>query len=77
HAHVDHSCFPCSFPEQASVYTWVSFGRSRPSKVGQFSVIINSRFYLQAANPDYSDIFPEGELEILGVVVGQCRTYRR
>lgn len=35
------------------------------------------RFYLQAANPDYPDIFPGGELEILGVVVGQCRTYRR
>lgn len=35
------------------------------------------RFYLRAANPDYPDIFPEGELEILGVVVGQCRTYRR
>jgi SOS regulatory protein LexA len=35
------------------------------------------RFYLQAANPDYADIFPDGELELLGVVVGQCRTYRR
>lgn len=35
------------------------------------------RFYLQAANPDYADIFPDGELEVLGVVVGQCRTYRR
>lgn len=35
------------------------------------------RFYLQAANPDYADILPDGELEVLGVVVGQCRTYRR
>lgn len=35
------------------------------------------RFYLQAANPDYADIFPNGELEVLGVVVGQCRKYRR
>lgn len=35
------------------------------------------RFFLQAANPDFADIVPEGELEILGVVVGQCRTYRR
>jgi repressor LexA len=35
------------------------------------------RFFLQAANPDYADIFPDGELEVLGVVVGQCRTYRR
>ena len=37
----------------------------------------SGRFYLQAANPGYADIFPDGELEILGVVVGQCRTYRR
>ncbi len=35
------------------------------------------RFYLQAANSTFADIFPEGELEILGVVVGQFRTYRR
>lgn len=35
------------------------------------------RFYPRAANPEYADIFPDGELEILGVVVGQCRTYRR
>lgn len=34
------------------------------------------RFYLQAANPEYADIFPDGELEVLGVVVGQCRAYR-
>lgn len=35
------------------------------------------RFYLQADNSVFADIFPEGELEILGVVVGQFRTYRR
>ena len=35
------------------------------------------RFFLQAANPDFTDIFPWGEREILGVVVGQCCTYRR
>jgi SOS-response transcriptional repressor LexA len=62
-----------------------------PTKVGDIVVaVVNGqvtvkhlrqepgcRFYLQAANPDYADIFPDGELEILGVVVGQCRTYRR
>lgn len=35
------------------------------------------RFYLQAANSEYVDIFPEGELEVLGIVVGQSRAYRR
>lgn len=34
------------------------------------------RFFLRAANPDYADIVPKGELEILGVVVGQFRRYR-
>ena len=62
-----------------------------PTKVGDIVVAVvdgqvtvkhlrqepGGRFYLQAANPDYTDIFPDGELEILGVVVGQCRTYRR
>lgn len=32
---------------------------------------------LQAANPEYADIFSDGEVEVLGVVVGQCRVYRR
>jgi len=41
HAHVDHSCFPCSFLEQASVVTWVRFRRSQPLWVGQFWVIVN------------------------------------
>jgi SOS regulatory protein LexA len=62
-----------------------------PTKVGDIVVAVvdgqvtvkhlrqepGGRFYLQAANPDYADIFPDGELEILGVVVGQCRTYRK
>lgn len=62
-----------------------------PTKVGDIVVAVvdgqvtvkflrqepGGRFYLQAANPDYADIFPDGELEVLGVVVGQCRTYRR
>lgn len=62
-----------------------------PTKVGDIVVAVvdgqvtvkrlrqdaTGRFYLQAANPDYADIVPDGELEILGVVVGQCRTYRR
>ena len=34
-------------------------------------------FYLQAANSVFADILPDGELEILGVVVGQFRAYRR
>ena len=37
----------------------------------------SSSFYLQAANAAYADIVPESELEILGVVVGQFRAYRR
>jgi SOS regulatory protein LexA len=37
----------------------------------------DGRFYLQPANPTFADLLPEGELEILGVVVGQFRTYRR
>jgi len=37
----------------------------------------DGRLYLQAANPAFADILPEGELEILGVVVGQFRSYRR
>jgi SOS regulatory protein LexA len=35
------------------------------------------RFYLQPANAAFADIFPTGELEILGVVVGSFRSYRR
>lgn len=35
------------------------------------------RFYLQAANPAYADILPEGELEVLGVVVGSFRRMGR
>jgi len=37
----------------------------------------DSRFYLQAANPAFADILPTGEPEILEVVVGQFRSYRR
>jgi repressor LexA len=37
----------------------------------------DGRFYLQPANPTFADILPEGELEILGVVVGAFRAYRR
>lgn len=35
------------------------------------------RYYLQAANPDYPDIRPEGALEIIGVVVASCRRFKR
>jgi SOS regulatory protein LexA len=62
-----------------------------PTKVGDIVVAVvdgqvtvkylrqepGGRFYLQPANPEYADIFPDGELEVLGVVVGQCRSYRR
>jgi repressor LexA len=37
----------------------------------------DGRFYLQPANAAFADILPEGELEILGVVVGSFRSYRR
>lgn len=37
----------------------------------------DGRFYLQPANSAFADILPEGELEILGVVVGSFRSYRR
>lgn len=37
----------------------------------------DGRFYLQPANSAFADILPGGELEILGVVVGQFRSYRR
>lgn len=62
-----------------------------PTKVGDVVVAVvdgqvtvkylrqqpDGRFYLQAANPAFADILPTGELEILGVVVGQFRSYRR
>ncbi|MES2784229.1 MAG: S24 family peptidase [Pseudomonadota bacterium] len=62
-----------------------------PTKVGDIVVAVidgrvtvkylrqqpDGRLYLQAANPAFADILPEGELEILGVVVGQFRSYRR
>lgn len=35
------------------------------------------RFYLQPANTAFEDILPMGELEILRVVVGSFRSYRR
>ena len=37
----------------------------------------DGRYYLEAANPDYSDIHPQGSLEIVGVVVSSCRRIRR
>jgi repressor LexA len=62
-----------------------------PTKVGDIVVAVvdgkvtvkylrqqsDGRFYLQPANGAFADILPEGELEILGVVVGQFRSYRR
>lgn len=62
-----------------------------PTKVGDIVVAVidgqvtvkylrqqpDGRFFLQPANPAFADILPEGELEILGVVVGQFRAYRR
>ena len=35
------------------------------------------KYWLEAANPDYPPIKPAGSLEILGVVVGSLRRYRR
>jgi SOS regulatory protein LexA len=65
--------------------------KSCPTKVGDIVVAVidgqvtvkylrqqsDGRFYLQPANAAFADILPEGELEILGVVVGAFRTYRR
>ena len=33
------------------------------------------RYYLQAANENYDDIYPEQEMKVFGVVVGLCRKY--
>ena len=35
------------------------------------------RYYLEAANPAFADIHPQGSLEIIGVVVSSCRRIRR
>jgi len=35
----------------------------------------DSKFYLQAENPDYEDIQPLEQLEVQGVVIGLIRTY--
>jgi SOS regulatory protein LexA len=65
--------------------------KSCPTRVGDIVVAVvdgqvtvkylrqepGGRFFLQAANPAFADILPEGELEILGVVVGEFRAYRR
>ncbi len=62
-----------------------------PTKVGDIVVAVvdgqvtvkplrqkpDGRFYLQPANCAFEDILPDGELEILGVVVGHFRSYRR
>lgn len=37
----------------------------------------NNRIYLQAENPDFDDIYPEGELCVQGVVTGLLRYYKR
>ena len=65
--------------------------KNAPTRVGDIVVAVvdgqvtvkhlrqqpDGRFYLQAANPAFADILPTGELEILGVVVGSFRSYRR
>lgn len=64
--------------------------RNCPTKVGDVVVAVvdgqvtvkylrqqaDGRFYLQPANPAFADILPEGELEILGVVVGSSAATR-
>ena len=35
----------------------------------------NGKFYLQAENPDYPDLYAMDELKIGGVVVGTVRKY--
>lgn len=39
--------------------------------------VSRGRFWLEAAHPDYLPIKPAGSLEVLGVVVGSFRRYRR
>lgn len=65
--------------------------KNAPTRVGDIVVAVvdgqvtvkhlrqrpDGRFYLQPANSAFADIVPEGELEILGVVVGCFRAYRR
>jgi SOS regulatory protein LexA len=65
--------------------------KSCPTRVGDIVVAVvdgqvavkylrqqpDGRFYLQSANTAFADIHPQGELEILGVVVGEFRAYRR
>jgi SOS regulatory protein LexA len=65
--------------------------KNAPTRVGDIVVAVvdghvtvkhlrqqpDGRFFLQPANSAFADILPEGELEILGVVVGQFRSYRR
>ena len=65
--------------------------KNAPTRVGDIVVAVvdgqvtvkhlrqqpDGRFYLQAANPAFADILPTGELEVLGVVVGSFRSYRR
>lgn len=36
----------------------------------------DGQYYLQAENPDYSDLYPIGKLEVQGVVTGLIRTYK-
>ena len=65
--------------------------KNAPTRVGDIVVAVvdgqvtvkylrqqpDGRFYLQPANAAFADILPVGELEILGVVVGSFRSYRR
>ena len=65
--------------------------KNAPTRVGDIVVAVidgqvtvkylrqqpDGRFFLQPANSAFADILPAGELEILGVVVGSFRSYRR
>jgi SOS regulatory protein LexA len=65
--------------------------KNRPTKAGDIVVALvdgeltvktlrldkDGSFYLEAANPDFAAIRPQGSLEIVGVVTGSIRKYGR
>ncbi|WP_082744956.1 LexA family protein [Burkholderia savannae] len=65
--------------------------KNRPTKPGDIVVAVvdgemtvktlrldkTGAFYLEPANPDFEPVRPKGSLEIVGVVMGAVRKYRR
>ena len=36
----------------------------------------NKNYYLEAANPDYHNIYPESDLQVQGVLIAVIRKYK-